>query len=192
MPSTQCYYIVRRVSLAHNTGPISPQGQFLPRLRAARARTRPNTAQHDRGERAPIESALFRASGCSPSGDSRTCACPCGCYITRPESSGAVQGCHVALETIGSQILDRFALEMDAPFDAQLERAPFLREYQPRSRHQATVLATIERHPMSTAISPLDVAFEGLDCLRVREKYAAWPTAFGDRTGQADFFLPRA
>lgn len=112
--------------------------------------------------------------------------------VTGSEPCGTVQASHIALEAIGGQILDRFTLEIDAPLDAQLERATLLREDQPRSRHQATVLATIQRHPMSTAISPLDVAFEGLDRRREREKHAARPAAFGDRTGNpiSSFLVP--
>lgn len=56
---------------------------------------------------------------------------------------------HIALKTIGGQIVDRFAIEVDASLDTEFERATFL--YGKRLANAVLTLPFRYRHILRTA-----------------------------------------
>ena len=98
-----------------------------------------------------------------------------------------IQARDVALQAVSGKIFNYLACEVHSALRAQFECTSFLCLDQPCARHQATVFAPNQRHAMTTAVSPLDITIESLDCLRMRKEHAARTTALCHPSRQCNF-----
>ncbi|VWD62314.1 hypothetical protein BCO71033_06737 [Burkholderia contaminans] len=84
-------------------------------------------------------------------------ASPRMCAEPSPKTRAPVQDSDVCLQAVGCQVFDKLAFDVDATLNTQFKRAALLRYDQARARHQAAILAAIQRHTKAAAISPFDV-----------------------------------